>query len=320
MSITKVGIIGVNHVGEHVANALLAQGFVSELYLCDKEGNDRFCKAQVNDLQDAMAFYPHSAKVFECDDHYEELADCDVIVNAAGHISAARNGRDGELKVTTDEVKTFAKRVMGAGFKGVWVSVANPNDVVAEALWQESGHYDWHKVIGSGTTLDSLRLRHAISATTGYGPSSINAWMLGEHGLGEFACWSHVSLGCLRPDEVEKQADITLDREDLEEQARRGGYVTIGGKGCTEYSIANSATEIVKAILNDTKLITPVSTRIEDVYGESGVWASLPTVIGKSGVEKIFVPTFDSEEEEKWHKACAHIRENVEKLGWLKTF
>ena len=164
---------------------------------------------------------------------------------------------------------------MEAGFAGIWVSVSNPNDVVAEAIWQESGHYDWRRVIGSGTTLDSARFQHAISHATGYDPQSIHAWMLGEHGFSEFACWSHVTLGCLTADEVEAQTGRKFDRDKLEEEARRGGYVTMVGKHCTEYSIARGTVKIVSAILGDTKLVTPVSTRIEGVYGVTGIWASL---------------------------------------------
>lgn len=136
--ISKIGIIGANHVGAHVANALLYQGLVTELFISDT--NEVLCKAQVNDLLDAMPFYPHPARVFELDDRYEELAGCDIIVNAAGHIEAAAGSRDGELFVTTDEAKKFAKRIADAGFDGVWVNIANPCDVVTTVL-SSSHHY-----------------------------------------------------------------------------------------------------------------------------------------------------------------------------------
>ena len=280
----SVGIIGNSHVGAHVANALLAQGLVSELYLSDKD--EVLCRAQVNDLLDAMSFYHKPARVYECDTRYEELAGCDVIVNAAGHVAAAAKDRDGENLMTPAETRTFVPRIMEAGFKGVWVSVANPNDVVATA--------------------------------TGYSPMSINCWMLGEHGFSEFACWSHVRFGCLTPEEVEAQAGFEFDRPGLEEQATRGGYITMAGKHCTEYSIANGTVEIVKAVLNDSKIITPVSTLLDDVYGESGFYASLPCVVGAQGVEQVFVPDMPEAEVERWHQTCAHIRGNIDKIDWLR--
>ena len=311
----SVGIIGNSHVGAHVANALLAQGLVSELYLSDKD--EVLCRAQVNDLLDAMSFYPKPARVYECDTRYEELAGCDVIVNAAGHVAAAAKDRDGENLMTPAETRTFVPRIMEAGFKGVWVSVANPNDVVATAIWKLSG-MDSARVIGSGTTLDSSRFKHALATATGYSPMSINCWMLGEHGFSEFACWSHVRFGCLTPEEVEAQAGFEFDRPGLEEQATRGGYITMAGKHCTEYSIANGTVEIVKAVLNDSKIITPVSTLLDDVYGESGFYASLPCVVGAQGVEQVFVPDMPEAEVERWHQTCAHISGNIDKIAWLR--
>ena len=313
MSATKIGIIGANHVGAHVANGLLYQGIGNELYISDID--QKLCLAQVNDLLDAMSFYPRSARVFEVDDRYEELADCDVIVNAAGHVKLAASGRDGELMATTQEATTFAKRITEAGFKGIWVTVANPNDVVATELWQLTG-CDPSRIVGAGTTLDSARFKHALSVVTGFDQHSINCWMLGEHGFSEFACWSHVTFGCLTPEEVEAQMGITLDRDDLEEQAVKGGYITMAGKHCTEYSIGNATVEIVKAIVNDSKIITPASTLLDDVYGMSGHFASLPCLLGAGGVEKVFVPEFTEREIEKWHASCKHIQENIAKASW----
>lgn len=311
--VSKIGIIGCSHVGAHVANALLYQGLATELYLSDLD--PKFCLAQVNDLRDAMSFYPHSARVFQCDDRYEELAGCDVIVNAAGHIDAAQVDRDGELMATVPEPKKFVRRIMDAGFKGVWVTISNPNDVIATEIWQLAG-CDPTRVIGSGTTLDSARFKHALAGATGYDQKCISACMLGEHGFSEFALWSHVTFGCLTPEEVERQAGITLDRDDLEDQARKGGYITMHGKGCTEYSISNGAVEIVKAIVHDTKLITPVSTLLDDVYGMSGHYASLPCVIGRDGMEKVFVPEMTPTEVEKWQASCRHIQDNIAKVSW----
>ena len=224
--VSKIGIIGAGHVGAHVANALLFKGLATELYISDID--EVLCKAQVNDLLDAMPFYPHPARVFEVDARYEELADCDIIVNAAGHIEAAAASRDGELFVTTDEARKFAKRISDAGFNGVWVSISNPCDVVSTEIQYLTG-CDPKKVIGSGTTLDSARFRHALSKATGYPASCINAWMLGEHGNGQFALWSHVTFGCLTDKEIEDRTGVKFDRAQLEQDARMGGYVTYKG-------------------------------------------------------------------------------------------
>lgn len=308
-----IGIIGCSHVGAHVANALLAQGLVDEIRLSDT--NEKLCRAQANDLLDAMSFYPRPARIVECGVDYEELAACDVIVNAAGHVDASRTDRDGELVLTVEEPKKFVRRIEGAGFTGIWVSVSNPNDVIATEIRDLAG-CEPRRVIGSGTTLDSARFKHAIACATGLDQASINAWMLGEHGFSEFALWSHVTFGCLTPEELEAQTGISLDRDALEMQAVRGGYTTMAGKACTEYSIANGTAAIIAAILGDTKLVTPVSTLVEGVYGVSGHYASLPCVIGARGVEKVIVPTMTPHEQERWQASCKHIEENIVKVSW----
>lgn len=312
--VSKIGIIGCNHVGAHVANALLYQGLATELYLSDV--NVDLCHAQVNDLLDAMSFYPlHTARVHECDDRYEELAGCDIIVNAAGHVDASRANRDAELTVTVAEPKKFVRRIEDAGFKGIWVSVSNPNDVIATEIWRLAG-CNPRRVIGTGTTLDSARFKHALSRATGLDQASVNAWMLGEHGLSEFALWSHVSFGCLTPDEVQEQLGVRFDRDALEQEAVRGGYITMKGKFCTEYSIANGTVAIVAAIVHDTHLVTPVSTLVDDVYGMSGNFASLPCVIGRTGVQKVIVPQMSDSEVQKWQASCCHIQDNIAKASW----
>lgn len=308
---TKIGIIGCNHVGAHVANALLYQGIPAELHLCDT--NTVLSRGQTNDLMDAMTFYPHTALVQDHADHYEELADCDIIINATGHIEAAAQSRDGELFVTTDEAKKFAKRIVDAGFDGVWVSVSNPNDVVAAEI-QGLTNYDPMKVVGAGTTLDSARLRHALYRATGIAQESITAWMLGEHGFSEFACFSHVLFGILTIDEIEAALNLKLNRAELEEQAVKGGYVTYVAKQCTEYSIANSTTEIVKAIAYNTHAILPVSTQIDGIYGESGLYASIPCMLGATGVERQLMPELTDEEQTRWHQTCEHIKNNIAQI------
>ena len=122
----KIGVVGQGHVGAHVANSLLMQGIADELYLCDI--NEAKVTSEVQDLRDSLSFVPYNTKIVNCYDHYEELACCDVIVNAAGKVALAAGNRDGELFFTTDAARTFAKRIVDAGFDGIIFSAA----VVAE--------------------------------------------------------------------------------------------------------------------------------------------------------------------------------------------
>ncbi|EHF02815.1 hypothetical protein HMPREF1008_00460 [Olsenella sp. oral taxon 809 str. F0356] len=308
---TKIGIIGMGHVGAHVANAILYQGLAAEIYCVDSIESKVAC--EVNDLQDAMSFYPRQARVYNCHENYEELLGCDVIVNAAGHVAQAAGNRDGELFCTAEETKKWAPRIKG--YKGVIVTIANPCDVVATMVWKLA-ELEPRQVVGSGTALDSARFRHALWDATGYNPNSITSWMIGEHGASQFAAWSHVSFGATPLAELEKSdpKHFSFDKDAIEEAARMGGYVTYAGKQCTEYSVANAATELVKAVVQDSKLITPAGTLLEDVYGESGHYSSIPCVIGKDGVEATFPLELSADEQEKFHASCKHIQDNLEKV------
>ena len=307
----KIGIIGMGHVGAHVANAILSQGLAAELYCVDSIESKVAC--EVNDLQDAMPFYPRVARVYNCHRDYKALMGCDIIVNAAGHVAQAAGNRDGELFCTSDETKSWAPELKG--YQGIVVTIANPCDVVATIIWKLA-ELEPRQVVSSGTALDSARFRHALWDVTGYNPQSITSWMIGEHGASQFAAWSHVSFGATPLAELEL-ADperFGFDKDAIEEAARRGGYVTYAGKQCTEYSVANAATELIKAIVQDSKLITPAGTLLQGVYGESGHFSSIPCVIGKDGVESTFPLELSAAEQEKFHASCRHIQENLEKV------
>lgn len=311
--VRRVGIIGMGHVGAHVADQILRQGLVEELRCCDVIESK--VASEVNDLRDALNFYPGPARVINVHDSYEDLLDCDVIVNTAGHITASAESRDGELFVTAKETLAIAPHLRG--YRGVVVTIANPCDVVATLLWKVSG-LEPHQIVGSGTALDSARLRHALweATDTAYAPEAINGWMLGEHGESQFAAWSHVSFGTVPLAELERTdaEHFHFDHEEVEEAARRGGYVTYAGKGCTEYSIATAAAHLVKAILRDEHLITPCGTLMTGEYGVSDIFTSMPCVVGRTGVERRFPIELSDDEIEKFLASCAHIKGNLEKV------
>ncbi|MCI1665776.1 MAG: L-lactate dehydrogenase [Atopobiaceae bacterium] len=314
-SIRKVGIIGQGHVGAHVANSMILQGVADELYLVDLD--EKKLASEVQDLKDSLAFCPHNVRIEGCGTDYEALADCDVIVNAAGKVALAAVDRDGELFWTTDTARTFAGRVAKAGFDGVWVTIANPCDVVATEIWHITG-CDPRKVVGSGTALDSSRLRHVLADECGYDQRSICAYMLGEHGASQFAAWSAVNFGGKPLSELEtEQPDrFAFDKPKLEDAARQGGYVTYAGKGCTEYAVADAATRLAIAVLSNEHYITACSTLLTGEYGESGHFISLPCVVGADGVEEVIKLDLDDTELEEFHASCAHVKENISRLSW----
>ena len=311
-----VGIIGLGHVGAHVANTLLLQGLVDELRLCDVDAQK--LASEVQDLRDSLAFCPYNAAIVNCGDTYEELAGCDIIVNAAGDVSLSSTNRDGELFYTTDACRTFANRVVDAGFAGIWLTIANPCDVVATEIWHLTG-YDPARIIGSGTGLDSARLRSQISlACGGLDPKSIDAYMIGEHGFSQIAAWKSASISGVLLSEL-AAADperFGFDLAETEELARRGGYVTMAGKHCTEYAVAGAAVRLVGAIFHDEHAVLAASTLLTGQYGEEGIFSSLPCIIGRNGVERVLELDLSDGEREGFHTSCEHIRDNIARLTW----
>ena len=313
--IRKIGVIGLGHVGAHVANSLLMQGTADELYLCDT--NAQKLESECQDLTDSMSFYAHNCHVVNCGDKYEELACCDVVVNAAGDVSASAKDRDGELFVTSEITRAWPARLVGAGFAGVIVTISNPCDVVATEIWHLTD-YDPRCIIGSGTALDSARLKNAIARRVGLDQRSICAYMLGEHGNSQFAAWSAVSFGGKPLAELaaEQPGRFGFDLAEVEQAARRGGYVTYAGKSCTEYAIANAAVRLVRAVVSNEHLVTACSTLLTGEYGESGHFTSLPCVVGAAGVEEVFSLSLSEAEQAAFHASCEHIRGNIARLTW----
>lgn len=211
----KVGIIGIGHVGAHVANAVLSAGLAEELKLCDI--NEQKVVSECQDLSDTLGFYPHNCVIGNYGTQYEQLADCDVVINAAGDVKTSAKDRDGELFVTTDIARTWISRLFNAGFHGVIITISNPCDVVATEIWHITG-YDPRKIIGTGTALDSARLRNAIAKRVNVDQKSIGAYMLGEHGNSQFAYWSNVNIAGKPLDQLAQDDPqrFALDKDETE--------------------------------------------------------------------------------------------------------
>lgn len=190
MKTRKVGILGLGHVGAHVAYSLAIQGIAAELVLVDPKESK--LAAEVQDLRDAILYCPHDVKING--GTYADLGDCDAIVNCIGDIDLVASGdRLDELTFTAAQVKGYIHKVMASGFNGFIVNITNPCDVITNILYRESGLPKGH-VIGTGTGLDTSRLVSALSLQTGVSPQSISAYMIGEHGASQMAAWSCVNF------------------------------------------------------------------------------------------------------------------------------
>lgn len=307
----KVGIVGVGHVGAHCAFSLATQGIVDELVLVDKNKQKAISERQ--DLIDSVAYLPHRVNIETGD--YEDLKDCDIVVISVGTITQDHN-RLSELQNSIDIVNSFVKKIVDGGFNGIFINITNPCDIIARRVWQLSG-FDKSKVLGTGTGLDSSRLKAILARETGIDHKSIDAYMLGEHGDSQIAAWSKVTF-CGKPlNELEEEEPETfghLDKAALEEEARKAGWVTFQGKGATEFGIASTLSRLVNCIFHDEKQVMPASTLLQGEYGEEGIFISTPCVIGKDGVEKVLEMKLPEEELKGFKNSCEVIRNNIARI------
>ena len=311
MKTRKVGVIGLGHVGAHVAYSLAVQGIADELVLVDMK--EQKLASEVQDLRDAAAYLPHRVTVNPGD--FADLGDCDVIVNSVGKIELLEtHDRLTEMDFTIAAVRGYVDKIKASGFDGVVVNITNPCDIVTRELAMGLG-LPKGRVFGTGTGLDTSRLLSALNRQTGIDHKSITAYMLGEHGALQFAPWSCVSFRGMPLDELAKTDEkFRFDRDALQKESIGGGWVTYAGKQCTEYGICTTAARMVHIVLHDEKAIMPASMELDGEYGETGLFAGVPCLIGKNGVEQIIELPLTDEEKAKFHDCCEGIRKNMEHL------
>lgn len=304
-----VGVVGLGHVGAHVAFCLGMMGVADEILLCDKKEDKLISERQ--DLMDAVMFMPHHVNYKIAT--YEELGVCDLIINAIGDIDLVATGsRDDEMHFTVPQVASYVKRIMEGGFKGIIVNITNPCDVITHLIAKLSGLPKGH-VLGTGTGLDTSRLVSALSQLTGVENKSFTAYMMGEHGNAQMVPWSAVNFSGKPVEAWMQEHHLPFDKEDLKKKAINGGWVTYSGKHCTEYGIASIAATIAGAILRDEKRILAASVELTGEYGEAFIFAGCPAVIGANGVEEVVVYDLPTEEAAEFRECCAKIRANIAK-------
>ena len=226
-----LGVVGMGHVGAHVAYALAIQGIADELVLVDQ--NEQKLASEVQDLRDAVAYMPHRVTVRGGD--FSDLSVCDVIVNSVGKIDLLRGTHDRltEMDFTIPAVRGYAEKIKASGFDGVLINITNPCDIVTRELALHLG-LPRGRVFGTGTGLDTSRLLSALARQTGLDHKSITCYMLGEHGNQQFAPWSCVSFRGVPLDTWAKTDErFRFDREALQKESIGGGWVTFAGKFCT---------------------------------------------------------------------------------------
>lgn len=308
-----IGVLGAGHVGAHVAYALGMMGVADVVKICDPKEAKVISERQ--DLMDAVYFMPHRVDYQIA--KYEDLADCDIIINAVGDITLCATGsRDDEMNYTVRQVAETIPKVMAGGFNGFFINITNPCDVVTHLIAKKSG-LPKGRVFGTGTLLDSSRLISAIEQQTGIEHHSFNAFMMGEHGDRQMIPWSLVNFRGKPLAQMEKDPRFQFDKEAVRHQTIRAGWVTYSGKFCTEYGICSAAVTLAKAVLHDERKIFPCSCPLDGEYGEKDIFCGVPALIGKNGVEEVMEYDLPADELAEFKACCDTVRANIERAKAL---
>ena len=311
--IRKVAIVGTGLVGSSTAFSLLTQGVCDEILMIDI--NREKALGEVMDLNHCIEYLNRNTQVKV--GSYEECKDVDIVVITAGAAPKPGQTRLDTLDLSAKIIKSILDPIMNSGFNGHFIIVSNPVDVISYYVYKLSG-LPKNKVIGTGTSIDSARLKNFIGELFNVDPRSVQGYSMGEHGDSQMVPWSHVYIGGkpfskVIEDNKKRVGDIDLEKLVLD--TARAGWEVYNRKGTTYYAIASATVGIIKAIINNENKIIPVSTLLEGEYGEFDVFTSVPAVLNNEGVKEVVEIEMTKQELDKFKASNKVIKEYIDKLN-----
>lgn len=298
----KVVIIGCGNVGMSYAYALLNQRtYVNELVLIDL--NKTRIEGEVMDLNHCLAVGPSKIDIKAGD--YSDCKDATLIVIAAGANQEPGETRMDLIYKNSKIFKSIIDNVMSSGFDGIFLIATNPLDVMTYLTFKYS-KLPHNRVIGSGTCLDTARLRYLVGEKLNINPKNVHGYVIGEHGDSEFVPWSNVNIG------LQNITDFLNNQElsEIEKDVRNAAYEIINKKGATFYGIGMCLARITNAILGDENTVLAVSAydEVNDIY------MGIPSIINKSGIQKRIYVKLNEEETNKLQNSVDIIKDAIKKI------
>jgi len=301
VNLRKVAMIGCGFVGSASAFALMQSGLFSEMVLLDADQNK--AEGEALDISHGLPF----AKPMQIyAGGYDDITDAAIIIVSAGASQKPGETRLDLVKKNVGIFSTIMPEIAKREVKGILLIVANPVDILTFVAQKQSGLPE-SRVFGSGTVLDTARLKYLLGEHLRVDSRSVHAYIIGEHGDSEMAAWSCANVSGLPLDsfcEMRGHHNHDEAMHQIADQVKNSAYEIIEKKHATYYGIAMSVKRICEAIIRDEKSILPVSSMLHGEYGIEGVSLSMPAVVGKNGIEKL-VPIRLSEEEQGQLKASA---------------
>jgi len=304
----KVGLVGTGMVGASFAYALMQRGLANELVLID--ANAARAEGEAMDLNHGLPFV-RPMRIYAGD--YADLAGCAVVVIAAG-----ANQRPGETRLDLLQrnaaiFRTIVPQVVAANPDGIITIATNPVDILTHISAETSG-LPPGRVIGSGTILDTARFRYLLGEHYRVDPRSVHAYIVGEHGDSELALWSLANIAGVRLRDFVGGSGQGYDQDAMAtifEQTRTAAYAIIQRKQATYYAIGLGLLTIVEAVLGDQHTVLTVSSPMHGQYGVADISLSLPTIVGRQGIEEVLALPISDEEQAAFQRSAQTLRERL---------
>jgi len=311
ISRNKVVIIGAGQVGTTIAFSLVVQEVCAEITLVDI--NETKAIGEAMDLQHGIEYFGRNTKITA--GTYADCKDAEIVVITASAPYSGELDRLLMMDKTANIVKAIVPKVMESGFDGIFVVVSNPVDIISYLVYKLSG-LPKNQIIGTGTAIETSRLKQHIGQILNIDPRSVEALALGEHGDSLFVPWSLVRAGGKNMMEIIKDNPEfnNLDLAQIEEVIRKAGFDVLGKKGNTQYGIASVATGIITAVLRDEYKAIPVSTLMEGEYGITEAFCGVPAILNRYGVVDIVELHLTESENAAFLASVKVIKENIKKL------
>lgn len=305
----KVALIGTGFVGMSFAYALLNSGECDQLVLIDI--NKVKAHGESMDLNHGLPFAKRNMLIYNGE--YSDCCDADIVVIAAGV-----NQKDGESRIELlnrnyEVFKSIITPVVDSGFEGIFLVATNPVDIMTKITLDLSG-FESSRVIGSGTTLDTARLRYLLGDYFKIDPRNVHAYVIGEHGDSELIPWSQAYITTKNIYDIIDSSNGLYKFEDLykiSKNVTNAAQEIIRAKNATYYGIGMALVRIVRAIFGDEKSALTVSVFLNGQYGVNGIYAGLPTIIGRNGVEDIIVLDLKENERAAFLSSCKFLEESA---------
>ena len=304
----KVVLIGTGLVGMSMAYSVLNTGGIDELVLIDIDQEKAIGEAM--DISHGLPYSKSSLKVKAGD--YDDCKNADIVVITAGAAQKPGQTRLELASINAKIMKSITQSIMATGFDGIIIVASNPVDLMSYVV-QRVSYLPANRVIGSGTILDTARIRYLLSEFLNISSTNIHAYILGEHGDSSFVPWMNTYIGCKSMMEYIVEMNIDMNQlHNIYKEVQQAAYEIIKRKNATYYGIGLSLNRLISAIFGDENAILTVSAYQQGEYNQEGLYIGVPAIINRQGISKVIPLSLNNVDQEKFDKSCETLKEMID--------